>query len=252
MLWLWSLPLALAWIATASACFRLCAAAVAASRSVPEEAVRGRALTLPEAAYLSGGPHRVADLALASLAGRGRLLLAHTGWATVVVPEDPADDDVARAALTAVGAGGQAHTPVVRSLTAASPAVAALADRLLAEGLALPSHGRAGAFGAVRSLRRALAGTFLLGLAVELLVHDPEQAPLLLGWVALPFFAGLFALGTARFEMFPYTRWATPLGERLLEDFTARDDLGAIALRGVAAAGDPALRTALAAAPKVH
>ena len=46
----------------------------------------GGALTLYEAAFLSGGPARVADLTLVAMARQRRLLLAHTGWATVVDP----------------------------------------------------------------------------------------------------------------------------------------------------------------------
>jgi uncharacterized protein (TIGR04222 family) len=41
---------------------------------------------LYDAAYLAGGPERVVDLALVSMARRGLLHLAYTGWTSVARP----------------------------------------------------------------------------------------------------------------------------------------------------------------------
>ena len=82
----WVLLLLLAWAAPAPP-VRGCAWPPSAPPpSTRRTACHGRGLTLYEAAFLSGGPARVADLTLVSMARQRRLLLAHTGWATVVDP----------------------------------------------------------------------------------------------------------------------------------------------------------------------
>lgn len=92
--------LLVAWSAAVLSCALLCRAAVAAAhitppapranaQAVPAPAAaerRGSGLTLYEMAYLSGGPHRLADVVLVLMAQKRRLLLADTGWATVVDP----------------------------------------------------------------------------------------------------------------------------------------------------------------------
>ncbi len=87
----WVLLLVLAWGTAGAACARLCPAAVRAAAvgrdPDPDRHPRnGHDLTLYEAAFLSGGPGRVAELTLVSMARQRRLLLAHTGWATVAEP----------------------------------------------------------------------------------------------------------------------------------------------------------------------
>lgn len=81
----WVLLLLLAWAVAGTACTRLCLAAVRTA-AADADAGHGHDLTLYEAAFLSGGPARVADVTLVSMARQRRLLLAHTGWATVVDP----------------------------------------------------------------------------------------------------------------------------------------------------------------------
>ncbi|WP_037803124.1 TIGR04222 domain-containing membrane protein, partial [Streptomyces resistomycificus] len=72
------------------------------------------------AAFLSGGPRRVADLTLVSMARQRRLLLAHTGWATVVDPRGR--DDVERSVIGAIGPEGQSRIAPVRATAAATDA----------------------------------------------------------------------------------------------------------------------------------
>ncbi|MFC3235653.1 TIGR04222 domain-containing membrane protein, partial [Streptomyces nitrosporeus] len=106
---LWVLFLLVAWGAAAVSCIRLClVTANAAPR--PGDAADGpppRELSLYETAFLAGGPHRVADLALVSMHLRRGLLLAHTGWATVVDPEGR--DEVERTVIRAIGPQGQSR-----------------------------------------------------------------------------------------------------------------------------------------------
>ncbi|HSX97873.1 MAG TPA: TIGR04222 domain-containing membrane protein, partial [Streptomyces sp.] len=87
---LWVLFLLLAWAAAGVSCARLCLTSLRAAADDDVHADRVHhchRLTLYEAAFLSGGPARVADLTLVSMARQRRLLLAHTGWATVVDPD---------------------------------------------------------------------------------------------------------------------------------------------------------------------
>ncbi|KUF16543.1 MULTISPECIES: TIGR04222 domain-containing membrane protein [Streptomyces] len=224
-------------------CARLCLAAVRAAASEARGAHQGRGLTLYEAAFLSGGPGRVVDVALLSMARRQRLLLAHTGWATVVDPV--AKDDMERSVLGAIGPAGQSRIAPVRRTAAAADAVRSLADRLVAAGLAVPDGAWTGIAGAARQVRAAAVAVVALGVCATLLPAQGRegQTPVAV-WFALPFFLTLSSLAIARFEV-PTTRWASPAGQRLLGTLPSRDDLTSVAVRGLRALEDPALRAAL-------
>jgi len=249
----WVLLLLLAWVAAGTACTRLCLAAVRAA-AVDVNAVRGRDLTLYEAAFLSGGPARVADLTLVSMARQRRLLLAHTGWATVVDPNGR--DEMERSVLGAIGPEGQSRIAPVRRTTAAADPVRSLADRLVDAGLAVPDGARTSVAAAVRQVQAAAAAVLALG-AVALLM--PAQAAaghqgLVAMWFVLPLVLTVSCLAIARIEVHPYTRWASPAGQRLLGTLARRADgtvddrtyLTTIAVRGVRAIGEPDLRAAFA------
>ncbi|MGA4838981.1 TIGR04222 domain-containing membrane protein [Streptomyces sp. G45] len=243
---LWVPLLVLACALAALSCGRLCLAAVRAAASEVRGAPQERQLTLYEAAFLSGGPARVADVTLVSLARRRRLLLAHTGWATVVAaPEEP--DEMERSVLGAIGPDGQSRIAPVRRAAAAADAVRALADRLVAAGLAVPDGAWSGIQGAARQVRAAAVAVAGLGLCATLLPGTGtgrEGALPVAVWFALPLFLTLSCLAIARFEV-PTTRWASPAGQRLLGALPSRDDLTSLAVRGVRALNDPALRAAL-------
>ncbi|MEU1367953.1 TIGR04222 domain-containing membrane protein [Streptomyces sp. NPDC005803] len=265
---LWVVFLLVAWGAAALSCVRLCLAAArpAPSSGAPSREARGvaraadgPALTLYETAFLAGGPHRVADLALVTMHLRRRLLLAHTGWATVVDPDGR--DEVERTVIRAIGPQGQAPIPPVRSAAAAADAVRALADRLVAAGLALPGGAGRDVVAAVRAVRGASLLVAALG-AAALLTPGREQRPggagvPVLVWFGLPLLLTLGCLAIARMEVHPYSSWASPAGQRLLAARTAAaggpegDVLVAVAVSGVRAVADPALRAALGAARHV-
>ncbi|WP_030573205.1 TIGR04222 domain-containing membrane protein [Streptomyces aureocirculatus] len=239
----WVPLLLLACALTLLTCGRLCLAAVRAAAGEARGAHQGRQLTLYEAAFLSGGPGRVVDVALLSMARRQRLLLAHTGWATVVDPV--ARDDMERSVLGAIGPAGQSPIAPVRRAAAAADAVRALADRLVAAGLAVPDGAWTGIAGAARQVRAAAVAVVALGVCATLLPAQGRagQTPVAV-WFALPFFLTLSCLAIARFEV-PTTRWASPAGQRLLGALPSRDDLTSVAVRGLRALEDPALRAAL-------
>lgn len=245
---LWVPLLLVTWVAAAVSCARLCLAAVEAAQSAPP-AARGRAadreLSLYEAAFLAGGPQRVTDLALVSMHRRRRLWLAHTGWATVVDPDPEGADDLERSVIGAIGPEGQSRIAAVRAAASAADAVRALADRLVAAGLAVPDAARSAIVAALRNVRRSTVLTVALAGAAVLLPggHAPDVRGM--AWFALPLVLTLGCLVIARVEIHPYTRWASPAGQSLLTRVSRRDPLAAVAIAGVHALDDPALRAAL-------
>ncbi|WP_405997919.1 TIGR04222 domain-containing membrane protein [Streptomyces sp. NBC_00829] len=249
---LWVLFLLVAWAAAAVSCARLCLAAFDASRPDPEGTDRERSLSLYEAAFLAGGPHRVAELTLVAMHRRRRLLLAHTGWATVVDPEG--QDDLERSVIGAIGPTGQARTGAVRSEASATDAVRALADRLVRAGLAVPDNCRTGVAYAVRAVQGATVLVVAMAAAALSMVPGGRTATAatVLGWFALPLLLTVGCLAIARIEVHPYSRWASPAGQRLLRALSPRDTLTAVAVRGVRALDDPALRAALSKGRTAH
>ncbi|OPF76571.1 hypothetical protein VT50_0223395 [Streptomyces antioxidans] len=261
---LWVLFLLVAWGAAVTSCARLCMAAVAAAQ--PMDAApraEGKGLSLYEAAFLSGGPRRVGDLALVTMYRERRLLIAHTGWVTVVDPDGR--DALERAVISAIGPEGQAQVrPVRAALTTAAP-VRALGDRLVAAGLAVPASARTNVAVAVRHVRAACALVLVTAAAALLLVPPAAGRGPVAAWFVLPLLLTASCLLIARVEAHPYSRWASPVGQRLLGriDVPPRrtlaqrsggdagggaDDghlLTALAVHGTSALPDPALRAAL-------
>ncbi|MEU5896952.1 TIGR04222 domain-containing membrane protein [Streptomyces venezuelae] len=247
----WVPLLLLACAAAGLSCGRLC---LATSRAATQErsADHGRELTLYETAFLSGGPSRVADVTLVAMARARRLLIAHTGWATVVDPV--ARDDMERSVLGAIGPAGQSRIAPIRCGAATADPVRALADGLVAAGLAVPDGLGAGVAAAVRQVWAATGAVLALGtVAVLMPVHGPAatgQVPVAV-WFSLPLLLCTACLVIARVEVHPYTRWASPAGQRLLGAVAAGgEELTAVAVRGVRATGDPELRAAFSHRPR--
>ncbi|MEU3713017.1 TIGR04222 domain-containing membrane protein [Streptomyces catenulae] len=246
--------LAVAVLATAVACLRVCRTA----RALPPQPPHPSAVpepgppygpTLYETAFLAGGPDRVADVTLVSMAQQRRLLLAHTGWATVVDPVGR--DAVECAVLAAIGADGQRRIPAIRDGLAATEALRSLTERLTAAGLAPRTDPYRGLREALRQVRAATL-VVLLAAAAAVWQAPPERAvgPLL-GWFALPLVLTAGTWATARAEYRPAARWATEAGAGRLRRAagTGRpasgDALTALALHGPRALDDPSLRSAL-------
>ncbi|MGC9476492.1 TIGR04222 domain-containing membrane protein [Streptomyces sp. WG4] len=248
----WVLLLLAAWAVAGLACLRLCLAAVRAAAVAPHTVDREHALTLYEAAFLAGGPRRVADLTLVSMARQRRLLLAHTGWATVV---DPCGrDEMERSVIGAIGPEGQSRIAPVRSAAAAADAVRGLADRLVRAGLAVPDGTRGVAAG-VQRVRVAAVTVCALGAVALALPLPADQPRLLIAlWFTLPLALTLGCLAITRMEVHPYSRWASPAGQRMIGALVRQADgsadnrtyLTSVAVRGVHAIGEPDLRAAFA------
>ncbi|MGW2403959.1 TIGR04222 domain-containing membrane protein [Streptomyces sp. NPDC001739] len=267
---MWLLFLLVAAVAAVFSCARVCRAAVAAARTarpdrppvpapVPDPAGddgQAPGLTLYEMAYLSGGPQRLADVVLVLMAQKRRLLLAHTGWATVVEPV--AQDPVEQATLSAIGPDGQRPIPAVREALVADEAVRAVADKLVADGLALPAAARPGIRSGVRQVWAAALLVVVAAAAAYWMAPPGADTALLLGWFSLPLVLCLGTLAVARFELHPYRDWATDAGEQRLPGkadppgsrlpsapLAPLSSLISLALNGPSALTDPALRAAL-------
>ncbi|MDX3430883.1 TIGR04222 domain-containing membrane protein [Streptomyces sp. ME01-18a] len=249
---LWVLLLLVAWGAAAVSCIRLCLVTAGAA-PLPSGAARAPVspeLNLYETAFLAGGPQRVADLALVSMHLRRRLLLARTGWATVVDPEGR--DEVERTVIRAIGPEGQSRIAPIRAAAAAADAVRSLADRLVAAGLALPHGARTDLESAARAVRGAAVLVVVLAATAMLMPgQETGYAGPVAAWFGLPLVLTLGCLAIARVENHPYSPWASPSGQRWLDSLPApvrgadRDLLAAVAVRGVGAVEDPDLRAAL-------
>jgi uncharacterized protein (TIGR04222 family) len=245
----WVLLLLLAWAVAGTACTRLCLAAV---RAAADEDSRAHDLTLYEAAFLSGGPRRVADLTMVSMARQRRLLLARTGWATVVDPRGR--DDMERSVIGAIGPEGQNRIEPVRAAAASGDAVAGLADRLVSAGLAVPAGDRTTVAAGVRQVRLAAVAVLVLGATALLVPAQPDMPRGLVAlWFALPLALTLSCLAIARIEVHPYSRWASPAGQRLLGALPRRASYGddrtyltTVAVLGIRAVGEPDVRAAFA------
>ncbi|GAB2797421.1 TIGR04222 domain-containing membrane protein [Streptomyces chlorus] len=251
---LWVLLLLVSWAVAGAACTRLCLAAVraAAVHDVGTAGGGGRELTLYETAFLSGGPRRVVDVTLVAMARQRRLLLAHTGWATVVDPLGR--DDMERSVIGVIGPEGQSPIAPVRAAAATTDAVRGLADRLERAGLAVPDGAATTIADGVRQVRIAALAVAGLG-AAALLVPAASYLPghLVALWFALPLTLTLSCLVIARIELPPHTHWASPAGLRLLGALPRRsvstgdDDrtyLTSVAVHGIRAVGEPDLRAA--------
>ncbi|MFC5724393.1 TIGR04222 domain-containing membrane protein [Streptomyces gamaensis] len=255
---MWVLFLLAAWAAALLACGRLCLAASAAARPADRDGAAGPGgpyvPTLYETAFLAGGPGRVTDLALVVMERQQRLLLARTGWATVVDPLGR--DELERSLISAIGPGGQAPVPEVRSAHAGTDAVAALDGRLTEAGLAVPAPRRAAVLLAVRQVRGACAVVLLTGAAAALAVPPASGWQEAAAWFSLPLLMTVTCLGFARIETPPYTRWASPAGQDVLRraaagpPCAAPDALTALAVHGRRALPDADLRAALAPGPR--
>jgi uncharacterized protein (TIGR04222 family) len=252
---MWMLFLLVAWAAAIVSCAYLCGAAIAAAglsgpalAGGPPEGRAPRGLGLYEAAFLAGGPRRVTDLTLVTMGREGQLLLAHTGWATVV--DQRGHDEMERALVRSMGPGGQSPITAIRTAHAAEGAVRALGERLTAEGLAVPAAAREAVTSGIRVVQAAVALILLMPGAATTGGGGAPVVP----WFAPPLLLTVGCLIIAQVEVCPYTRWASPAGQRALRGLRVpkpprqrrgrpapghRELLAALAVMGPAALPDP-------------
>ncbi|MEU2441426.1 TIGR04222 domain-containing membrane protein [Streptomyces rubradiris] len=129
--------------------YRIVVAVRIAVRLRAEVAVR-EDLSVEELAFLAGGPRRTAATVLFRMVRQGRLALAEDG--TVTVPEGAHAVGVEAALIEAAGISRSERAGKLVARTAASRAVRAVGDRLLAEGLLIRPTLRRGQYRARRLL----------------------------------------------------------------------------------------------------
>ncbi|WP_260604317.1 TIGR04222 domain-containing membrane protein, partial [Streptomyces sp. WAC05374] len=221
---------------------------VAASRRGPGGPLHYRV----EAAFLGGGPARVVDAALASLHADGRVTVGGPGIVHVVRPVG--HDPVERAVLHELAAAPSGALHVVRLAAMRHPAVQEVGDRLAARGLIVPR-------GAARVWRRwstvQAVGCFLLFFA-SIAATVAEYATLDFGEMPFPFVVKVLPALVAGVVVAIICgtvsgRRITGAGRRALAAYrgahahlTEPGDL--VALHGLRALPDPALREQLQAA----
>ncbi|MDH6113290.1 uncharacterized protein (TIGR04222 family) [Kitasatospora sp. MAP12-15] len=259
---MWLVFLVPACVVAVFSCLRLIRAAATADALAglePEEPAEAVGIGLYETAYLAGGPERVVDLALVLMSGRGRLHLAHTGWTTVVDPQGRSR--LERALISEVGPEGQCLTAELRANLAEHRTVQEIGNRLALAGLATPAAIRENTVLALRQVRQALLLSLVL-MAAAMSLATPvggDATASALAWFSLPLVLTTGTLLMARVDIQPYTRWAAPAGQEVLEAVrlphrlsgpgaTAQDEkrlLTAVAMGGPDAVPDARLRAAL-------
>ncbi|KQV20564.1 MULTISPECIES: TIGR04222 domain-containing membrane protein [unclassified Kitasatospora] len=147
-------------------------------------------LPLLEAAYLAGGPARVADTVLARMEQEGRLIVPRTGQATLTdrTSHDPVEADLIRV----VGPTGRAHPATLRRAVLTSRHLRLIDRRLTDRGLLhRPRQQRAAVRANLLLLGAVGLGAALGAVAVtrRLLAPGDGLLPLLAFLVLLP--AGL-------------------------------------------------------------
>ncbi|NWF29332.1 TIGR04222 domain-containing membrane protein [Streptomyces sp. PKU-EA00015] len=209
-----------------------------------------------EAAFLAGGPARVADAALAALHTDGRVVVGGPGVVTTVrqVAHDPVEREVFRALATAPS--GALH--VVRQDVMRSPAVQEIGHALAARGLMTPprQHSGLSTWGLTQGIL-CLIGLPLSVFATVVQFMDSGHKPVGLPFVltALPALIPGMVIGFSQANR--AGRRVAPEGRRALRSYSAAHAHAApgvvafVALRGVGALPDPHLRAQLTGAARL-
>ncbi|MBM9618600.1 TIGR04222 domain-containing membrane protein [Streptomyces zhihengii] len=208
-----------------------------------------------EAAFLAGGPARVADAALAALHADGRIRVGAPG--VVAAAATTAHDPVERAVLDAPGLAPSGALAAVRGEVMRARAVQGLGDSLAARGLLTvpPGHRRLTTWGSVQGI------LCLIGLPVSLVLTFVQFAGAGHRATGLPFVVvvGPVLLAGAVLGITQSRRAArrtTPAGRDALVAFRVALSTGSptvaelVASRGTRAVPDRELSAFLAAAAR--
>ncbi|MFE0652680.1 TIGR04222 domain-containing membrane protein [Streptomyces sp. NPDC059534] len=207
-----------------------------------------------EAAFLTGGPARVVDTALAGLQADGRIAIGGPGIVAVVRPT--AHDPVERAVLHEHAAAPHGALHHLRLAVMRHPAVQEIGDGLAGRGLLVDPASR-------RSILRWCGvlgfGAFLLfpvtGVLtiVDFATSTEASVPLFVKTLPLLFACGVTAISCAAVS----AKRITPAGLRALSAYGqghshVADAGHLVALLGLRAVPDPVLREQLLAAARVN
>ncbi|MFI9585801.1 TIGR04222 domain-containing membrane protein [Streptomyces sp. NPDC052236] len=207
-----------------------------------------------EAAFLSGGPARVVDAALAALHADGRLVIGGPG--IVAVRNPVAHDLVERAVLARLAAAPTGALRHMRLGAMRDPAVQEIGDGLAARGLvAVPGQNSAlAAWGITQGVVCLLAipASFIVTVLTLVGAGPFESGPPLIVMVLPVLIAGILIgfLMAGRAKRRISTAGQDALRSYRAENTTAYAPALLVALRGLPAVPDPALRAQLTAAAR--
>lgn len=206
-----------------------------------------------EAAFLSGGPARVVDSALAAMHADGRIAIGGPGVLSVLRPV--AQDPVERAVLAGLAAAPTGALHSLRLETMRSPAVQEIGDVLSARGLMVPpGHGSGlAAWGVAQSVGCAVGVPVALVMTFVEVVGTSGGSGLPFVFMVFPVLVAGTLIGA--FQANRARRRVTPAGLGALRAYRAAHALPqspgeAVALHGPRGAADPALRDQLSAAAR--
>ncbi|MFB6842872.1 TIGR04222 domain-containing membrane protein [Streptomyces sp. NPDC056361] len=207
-----------------------------------------------EAAFLSGGPARVVDTALAALQADGRVAIGGPGIVAVVRPT--AYDPVERAVLHEHAAAPHGALHHLRTAVMRHPAVQEIGDGLAGRGLIVAPATRRTTLRwcAVLGFSAFLFFPVAAVLTIVEFASDPDASvPYFVKVLPLLFGAGVTALVCGAVSAKP----VTSAGLRALSAYGRGHghlaDAGhLVALHGLRALSDPVLREQLLAAARVH
>ncbi|GDY57326.1 hypothetical protein SVIO_079490 [Streptomyces violaceusniger] len=254
---------ALVYLAVAVSSVVLISGTVRARRREVPGQVHARAHDLLEAAFLAGGPGRVADTVISAMYADGRLAIGDPGVVSVRQPvaRGPVEEELLR--LCAISPHGGLNW--LRRELMRSPAVQAIGDQLAERGLMVRPDALRFWHGLARlQVGLCFAGTFL-GIAMAVNITDSDELPLILK-IAPALFIGFLVGGICAGAG---KRRLTGTGQRALATYRRDSGVGirrarsvghpatvpvavVVALTGAAAlADDPLLRAQLLDAQKV-
>ncbi|MDW4899862.1 TIGR04222 domain-containing membrane protein [Streptomyces californicus] len=212
---------------------------------------------LYEAAFLNGGPARVVDTALTALYADGRVLIGGPGIISVQRPQ--ADDPVERAVLQELSAAPSGALHVVREAAMRHPAVQEIGDGLAERGLLVPPAANRGLrrWGLVQGVSCLVAFPVSIVLTVFQYVastypYEDLPDPFVVKMLPAIVVGGISGLVVASVA----ARRITGAGRRAAQGFgeahaQAADPAHLVAVRGLRALPDPALRAQLIAAARL-
>ncbi|GLF97791.1 TIGR04222 domain-containing membrane protein [Streptomyces yaizuensis] len=230
------------------------------TRSRPSLGKGAPVLGAHEAAFLSGGPLRVVDTALAALAADGRVEIGGPGIVTPVADAEgrAAGDPVHRAVLDTLDASPNGSLPQLRAQVARHRAVQGIGDDLASRGLLQPpSRAQDRLWSAGSALATLSVLTMIASLVVTVLSHelDWDRPPLPFALLVVP--VTIVAMLQSFSLVSRYGRRITYAGTNTLEAYRIRtasstDPAVLVALGGPGALpGESTTRVALVAAAVV-
>ncbi|MFF8839184.1 TIGR04222 domain-containing membrane protein [Streptomyces sp. NPDC015130] len=207
-----------------------------------------------EAAFLNGGPARVADTALAALQYDGRIAIGGPGIVAVVRPV--AHDPVERAVLEEHAAAPHGALHHLRLAVMRHPAVQEIGDGLAGRGLIVEPSRRRTTVGWCTGI--GLTAFFLFPVSVALTMVELSTAPEMSVPFVVKVLPALFGAGVAAIACGAVAgRRITPAGQRAVSAYGRAHghlaDAGhLVALYGLRGLPDPVLQEQLLAAARVY